>query len=314
MSQVPVPPPPDSLPEQPGFRQQSKYRRPRRFISWWGLTIGLILGIAGGVYLSWVQFPVIETDTKPDQLRETDQAQYVVAIALSFAHDSDLGQAIERLSMLDLGPDPLQAVADIACDLARSGYVADNTGLRAVRAMRTFYQLQGRSGCADTLLPDVRATQVIEIEVPTPTPTLPPPPTKTPAPSNASPTPSGLVIVPTTPPRSSFSGSIFGTFCSTTLSGVIEVYVRDAGNTAGIPGQRVRVQWDGGASLFSTGLKPERDPGYGDFQMEDGKSYIVSMPGLSDPISSPLAAEPCFTDFGEEATKSYRVAFVRTGG
>jgi len=309
----PVPPPPGSLPEQPNFRTRSKYRQSRRFVSWWGLVIGLALGIAGGIYLTWVQFPVVETDTHPDQLSQDDKAHYAVAIMLAFANDSDLGLAIQRLSDLDLGSDPLQAVADIACDLARSGYVSNNAGLRAVRAMRTFYQLQGRTGCADTLLPEVNTTQVIEITVPTPTATFPPPPTKTPAADSATGTPSGVVVVPTTPPRSAYTGSVFGTFCSTQLSGIIEVYVRDAGNTTGIPGERVRVQWEGGSSLFATGLKPERDPGYADFQMEAGGNYIVSMPGRSDPIGSPLVADSCFTDNGEEAVKSYRVAFVRTG-
>lgn len=310
MSQIPAPPP-ASLPEQETLYRRSRYRRPRSPIAWLGLLIGLALGIAGGLYVSWVLFPIVETDTTPDQLRRQDRNHYVVAVMLNFSYDSDLGLAIRRLSELQLGADPLQAVADIACDLARSGYVDSNAGLRAVRAMRTFYRLQGRTGCADTLIPDVSEPQEIIINVPTSTPTLPPPPTKTPSASDATPTPGGLVVVPTTPPQREFEGSIFQTFCDRELSGIIEVFVRAVGDTNGIPGQQIRVRWDGGSDLFVTGLKPERGAGYADFQMEEGRSYTISMPGRSDPISSPIVAGRCFLDNGGTAVTSYRVVFVR---
>jgi hypothetical protein len=68
----------------------------------------------------------------------------------------------------------------------------------------------------------------------------------------------------------------------------------------------VRVRWDGGESLFATGLKPERDAGYADFQMEPGMSYIVDMPGLSDP-SQPLTATTCALENGDRSVISYRV-------
>jgi hypothetical protein len=310
MSQIPSPPP-ASLPEQEALYRRSRYRRPRSPLAWWAVLVGLALGISAGLYVSWVLFPTVETDTTPDQLREQDRNQVVVAIMLSFSYDSDLGLAISRLSELQLGDDPLQAVADIACDLARSGYVDSNAGLRAVRAMRTFYRLQGRSGCADTLIPDVTDPQEIIINVPTSTPTLPPPPTKTPGAADATATPAGLVVVPTTPPQSEFEGSIFQTFCDRELSGIIEVFVRAVGDTEGIAGQTIRVRWDAGSDTLITGLKPERGAGYADFQMEAGLSYTISMPGLSDPVASPIVAERCFTDDGSEAITSYRVAFVR---
>ncbi|MDQ7033277.1 MAG: AtpZ/AtpI family protein [Anaerolineae bacterium] len=241
MSQSSVPPPPPStLPEQPSFRQASKYQQRRFGISWWGLLIGLVLGVAGGIYLSWVQFPVIETETRPDQLRGgenilgNEKVHYVVAITLAYSHDSDLGLAIQRLTDLELGNDPLQAVADMTCNLLNSGYAQTSAGLRAVRSMRTFYRLQGRSSCADDLIPDIVSTSIVEIDVPTSTATLPPPPSKTPS-SAATTTPSGLVIVPTTAPQREYEGSVFSTFCSTELNGIIEVYVRDFGNREGIP-------------------------------------------------------------------------------
>jgi hypothetical protein len=234
MSNQLIPPPPASLPEQPGFRHRSKYQRSRRVVSLWGLLLGLGLGIGLGLWLSWVQFPVIETDTNPGQLRARDKAHYVVAIMLDYTYNSDLTLTIQRLTELELGTNPIQEVANIACDLTREGYASTSAGLRALRAMRTFYSLQGRSGCADELLPAIAPTNVVEIEVATPTATLPPPPSKTPTGNIATSTPSGIVIVPTTPLQREYEGSIFSTFCSTELSGVIEVYVRAVGNTAGV--------------------------------------------------------------------------------
>lgn len=309
-----TPPPPAYLPERPEFSSRSKYQRGRWGISWIGLIIGLALGIGGGLAYAWVVAPVEETETRPAQLREADKAHYMVAIALSFAYDSNLPLAIERLGQLDLGFDPIQAVADTACRLASSGYINSNAGLRAVRAMRTFYQLQGRTSCADTLIPAPEEVPLqVTIDVATPTPTLPPPPTKTPPPLETSPTPDGVVVVPTTAPQRTYDGSVTGTFCDLARSGVIEVRVLDDDRVTGIPGEPIRVEWDEGESLFYSGLKPERGTGFADFQMEPGQSYLITMPGLSDPLPQSLVADRCVTDGGEEGITSYRVAFVRGG-
>ena len=177
--------------------------------------------------------------------------------------------------------------------------------------MMTFYQLQGRSGCADTLIPasDVVPTSVVEIDAATPT--LPPPATKTPTPVSlvqVSPT-APLVIVPTSVPQRDFVLANVATFCDSEISGVIEVFVQDFGNV-GLPGMQVRARWDTGESSFFTGLKPERGPGYADFQMEEGKGYIIDMPGRADPSREQLVAVPCQTDAGQPAIISYRAVFL----
>jgi hypothetical protein len=306
----PVPPPPDDLPEMPGLSRRSRYRRPRRNLSLWGLILGLIIGIAAGIYYTWNLAPVVEFDTAPWQLNADEKAQYVVAIMLNYGFDGDLNRTIERLVPLQLGNDPVGAVARLACDLARTGYVDSSSGLRAVRSMMQFYQLQGRSGCADDLLPDPVDAPVITISAPTSTPTLIPPATKTPTPDNpsrasATPTP---FFVPTVPSRRDFSIVNVSTFCDAELSGVIEVFVQELNGVDGVPGEAIRVRWDEGEDRFFTGLKPERGSAYADFQMEPGKGYIVEMPGRSDP-SQPLAARACTTADLQEAIQSYRVVF-----
>lgn len=307
-----TPRPPATIPEE--IPRRSRYNRPRRIFSGWGLFFGLIIGTGVGLVYAWAINPVVEYATDPWQLRPDDRSLYTVAVTLAFAQDGDLDRAVERLLLLQPPGQPgdiFQAVADAACQLATTGYVDSNSGLRGIRSMMTFYQLQGRTGCADTLVPanDLQPTAVVQIDLPTPT--LPPPATKTPTPAvqeNATPAPV-LIIVPTSAPQRDFVLANIGTFCDVEISGVIEVFVQDFGGT-GIPGQAVRVRWDGGQDTFFTGLKPERGPAYADFAMEEGKSYIIEMPGRSDPSTSPLTAAPCPTDNGQTAITSYRVVFL----
>jgi hypothetical protein len=203
-------------------------------------------------------------------------------------------------------------MAQVACRLAQSGYVNSSSGIEAVRAMKTLYQLQGRSGCADELvLVAAQPTPVVNVVLPTPTPPAPPTKTPTVAPSplpTATPLP---VFVPTSEPVRQYALINVATFCDPQQSGVIEVFVQDFNGT-GIPGQPVRVRWDEGEDVFYTGLKPERSPAYADFQMTDGVSYSVDMPERSEPSSRELVAAPCTTENGVRATTSYRVVFRPT--
>jgi len=292
--------------------RESKYRRPRRPISWLALFLGLIAGIGGGLLYAWVVNPRVEFDTEPWQLNAQDRAEYIVAITLNYAYDGDLARAVDRLIALKPQGDPIQEVADVACRLATTGYVDSSTGLRAIRSMMLFYQLQGRFGCADTLISVSDTVQNVTIEAATST--LVPPASKTPTPESTvrvTPT-SPRPVLPTSQPQTDFAPPIVRTFCDAALSGLIEVFVQDF-NGDGIPGQTVRVQWDGGESIFLTGLKPERGPSYADFEMEAGKGYTIDMPGRSDPSEQPLVADPCTTESGEQAITSYRVVFRQAG-
>ncbi len=291
-------------------RQRSRYDRPRSYVSWLGMVMGIIGGVAGALYVTWVLFPTQNINTAPWQLDEESRNAYVVAIMLSYAADGDLGRTIEQLTALRLpGDDPIQQVADIACELASSSYVDSSSGIRAVRNMMTFYQGQGRGGCADRLIPidSLAPTQVLEVILPTAT--LIPPPTKTATPPvTLEPTETPQPFVPTAPPARAFEPVNTRSFCSVENAGVIEVRVVDF-NAQGIPGQPVRVRWGGGESTFFTGLKPERGAGYADFEMEAGLSYTIEMPGLSDPLSVPLEARPCNLEGGGTSTTSYEVVF-----
>lgn len=178
--------------------------------------------------------------------------------------------------------------------------------------MIDFYELQGRSGCAGTLIPNSTPQGEMTVVPPTPSPTIPPPPSKTPTPVDAvRPSPTvAIIVVPTTPPQRDFRIVRLEPFCDSELSGIIEVRIQES-DASPIPGQAARVRWDSGEDTFFTGLKPERGLDYADFQMETGKGYTVEMPGRSNP-SQPLNAVPCTTEDGQEVIQSYR-AFFRPG-
>lgn len=290
-----------------------KYTRPRRVVSIWGVVIGLVIGLGGAFYFAREISPLPETDVQPWQLTEDDQTEYIAAIALAFMLDSDVNRAVERLLDLRLPGDPIQIVADLACELATTDYVSTSQGLRAVQAMITFYQLQGRSGCADTLItaPLTNPTRIIDIQLGTATPAQPIPETKTPSPQELV-TPSAIpVLVPTSAPQSDFEVLGVSTLCSASRPGMIEVLVYESNGATGVPGVGVRARWSGGENWFFTGLLPERGPGFADFQMESGRNYLIDLPGRSDPIAQPLSIVPCTTDTGERSTTTYRVIFRR---
>ncbi len=291
-------------------RRRSRYERPRRSFSWVGLFFGILLGIGGGVFFAWNIAPAEEFDTEPWQLNRADQANYAIAAVLAYAYDGDLGLAIRQLNTLRPSVDPIQFVADITCDLARSGYVSSNSGLNAIRTAMRFYQLQGRAGCADDLIPAVQEpVETEEIRV-LPSPTLPPPPTKTPTPIvtiEATGTPDAPIVALTPQQQTGFQIVRLEPFCDPLFSGVIEVYVQN-GSGGPMPGQRVRVQWADGSSVFFTGLNSLRGLDYADFQMEAGKQYVIDMPSQSDPSTTPIIAETCETAEGS-ALRSYRVVF-----
>ncbi|MCU0497290.1 MAG: hypothetical protein MUF87_08070 [Anaerolineae bacterium] len=291
-------------------RRSSRYERPRYPISFTALILGVVIGIAGGLFYAWNLAPTEEFNTEPWQLRADDQAHYVVAIMLNYAYDSDLALAVTRLAQLRPPVDPIQYVADVACDLARSGYVNDNSGLTAIRAMMRFYQGQGRTGCADQLIPAAEGPIATEALIIAATPTLPPPPTKTATPSGSPQlTPTTEIRAPSTPaPQSAFQSINPTTFCDPEFAGVIEIYVRD-GRGQPVPGQPIRVVWADGESLFFTGLQPLRGLDYADFQMTPNTGYTVEMPGLSEPTNQ-LIASTCVSADGTETITSYRVIFI----
>ena len=72
-----------------------------------------------------------------------------------------------------------------------------------------------------------------------------------------------------------------GAHCNAAQPATLAVYVQER-DGRGIAGMALRVRWRGGEDRFYSGLKPERGAGYADFTMEQGRRYVIDMPGLSD--------------------------------
>ncbi|MGD2050426.1 MAG: hypothetical protein PVH03_13065 [Chloroflexota bacterium] len=64
------------------------------------LSLGVILGLASGLLLGWVVWPIEFTEADPTVLEETYQQDYTVMIATAYSLDQDLNEARQRLSRL----------------------------------------------------------------------------------------------------------------------------------------------------------------------------------------------------------------------
>ena len=279
-------------------------------ISWFVLILGVALGVCMGLIYTWEIDPVVERNTAPWQLSAEGREDYVVAIALSYAQNQDLNQAFDQLRALRPDQNVWQMVADVACNRYKTGRTVTNADIRVIRALEQLYGPQGASGCADGQYP-TPAPPVFETPIPTmtSTPTLQPPATKTPTP----PLPTNVAPFSTDPTRTPSPDGDFilasqRSYCDADVQGLLEVYVQDRLGQ-GVPGVSVTVRWRGDQTdRFYTGLQPEQGADYADFNMETGRSYSVSIDGLTSTVPT-IEAETCQTADGEESVRSYRIIF-----
>ena len=295
------PHPPRHLPdEQPASSRFSDF----------AIALGLVAGLLLGLAISWARGPLPESHTAPHQLREDARRHYMAAIALEYQYAGDLRAALEKLVATRPRIDPLQALADAACQLSQGDYLESESGRRALRAMTDLARSQGRSSCAEERLP---AAAPILRDAPAPAesvklPSATPPPTKTP-PRPVQPPTATLRVAATALPQRRFTPRPASSFCDLDNPAMIEVYVVDYLGR-GLPGQRIRLRFGDEANILVSGLKVDRGDAYADFQMQAGLGYIIDMPGVADALGAELRATPCFTASGRESLKSYRVTFV----
>jgi len=236
------------------------------------ILVGLILGVAGGLYYSWAINPVEYIDSSPDSLREDFKSDYLTLIASAYAATGDADRARARLAWVQ--------IADLASTLGRlaQNSLADKRPDAEARALAQLAAILGERPLPLIASPTPRGAA-------TTTP-APPSPTFTPT-SSPSPTPS-----PTATASAPFSLSTKEAICDPALQETqIQILVLDAAGF-GVPGVKALVVWDAGQDIFFTGLKPELGPGFADFTMQEGVTYSLQLSqGVG--LETGITAESC---------------------
>lgn len=273
--------------------------------------LALLIGIGLGLVYAREVSPVVEQNIRPDQLREADQQDYILAIALDYAQQQSLDRTYDLLAEVDPRRDPFQIAADTACSIVRTGRIQTSADIDAVRHLITIFQFQ----------PDVEVhcdLTVFATSIPptiiTPTPSATIPASPTPVATKTATPPFDLTPqIPTserpTPQTGEFRVLQVSQFCNPNNSGIIEIRVRRANTGNEIAGVQVMVFWNTSRGreedVFYTGLKPNRGDGYADFAMSAGLIYQVTIPGRGD-TTDRLEAVPCDA---QGTLRSYQVLF-----
>lgn len=287
------------------------YRRKARLPTTVFFLASTLVGLCLGLILAWSALPAVSPGAA-GVLQGMPPEEFAALVAQAWSADGDRARANERLqAAIPYGSDPARHMADMACRLASTEFADSSAGLRTLRKMQNFYQMEGQRSCADTLFPALDSAAVLLLDSsPTPRPgaTLPPPPSKTPMPTLSPEAKSAAAAVPTPTETSAkrFELAGLGAYCDAARPATLAVYVQER-DGRGIAGMVLRVRWRGGEDRFHSGLKPERGTGYADFTMEQGRRYVLDMPGLS--VASPEFETGSCVDEGTQTMRSWRALF-----
>lgn len=218
---------------------------------WLEPLLGLLLGLALGLWVAWGLAPRAQVDPSPAALRADYKDEYRLLIASAYAATGDLGRARVRLDLL-ADPDPAAALLEQSERALAAGAPSETVFLLSMLAEAV------RQPAVTQALPE----ETLSIPAAQPT---------------ATPRPFRLVVQQTV--------------CDAALpAGLVQIEVRDAAKQP-LPGVAILVTWDAGQQRLYSGLKPELGAGYADFVMSAGFVYAVQIPpsgeaaeGLSLPV------------------------------
>ena len=254
------------------------------------IAVTFVIGLSAGLAYAWLIDPVTYSESSPALVSRSYRETWLLMAAQAYAQDSDWARTQVRLEALrPLGEGQL---AKMFADLFEQ---AQQHGAKT--QARALAELADRLGVRTAAMIVYLATPQV---TPTPEPAAPvvtqrattaqatatqPRPTATPEPAPTFP--------PTSTPVPAYRVVEQVSDCSAPPQAPqIRVFVRD--NTGqGVTGKEVWITWEGGADRFFTGLKPEIDPGYGDFEMAADQAYNVGLDKSSSIVVAGLRAEPC---------------------
>lgn len=273
---------------------------------WIPLLIGLVIGLIGGVYYAWYLNPVNLTNVSPQHLTAADQQAYVMLVSEAYLQEGNLERARARLSSTGA-----KDLAGLVVSQANTAYLG-GADLNEVRALTVLAQALGGDP-----IPDMFPTAVPVSEAGTPTATFE---------AISSPTPSPIALTPTLlPVRPTVTPTAVLIPADTRLkliakdppiceddypAGRIEIYVNNIEGD-GIPAIEILVEWAEQQATFFTGLKPEIDPGYADFEMVPNQTYTVTLVGLAEPVVG-IDSHACETPSGTAQTPTYQLIYAPT--
>ncbi len=252
----------------------------------WLVVIALISGAAIGLAYAWLIEPVTFSESSPAQVMKSYREAWLIMSAEALAQDGDWDRTQARINALH-DANLAQTIAEL---FERYQAHGPNSTARALARL------------ADRMNVRIPAMQVYLAEIITPTPEAAPTveATATPRPivtAIPSATPEPLPsLTPTVTPVPEYVVINRVAQCTAAPNPPqIRVIVKDQQGQS-VPGKEVWISWDGGTDRFVTGLKPEIDPGYGDFDMQPDQSYNVGIAKPTSVIVSGLRAETCGTD------------------
>ena len=265
------------------------------------VLIALVIGIVTGLGYAWLIAPVTFTESSPAQVMTAYREAWLIMAAEAYVQDGDWDRTQARVTALRDANLP-QTLTDLF-----NRYQADGPNPAARALARLADRLNVRTPAMQVYLasiitpaPEIVATTdattgplLVATSIPTTAPSPGPIATSTPT---ATPEPLPT-LTPTATPVSDYRVIDRVAECTTDEQPPqIRVIVQDEFGQ-GVPGREIWITWeDGGQDRFVTGLKPEIDPGYGDFDMQPDQSYNVGVSKPTAVIVSDLRADPCETD------------------
>lgn len=233
------------------------------------IAVGLTgaIGLAVGLTYTWVLDVPEDYDAAPDSLRTEDKSIYLALIGDLYAYEQDLDLAEARLAELDVEADGQVLARYIERYLDGGGRPEE------VRNLARLAEALGASGGVLVVFgSEATPTSLPTVTLPAqPGETSSPAPTVTPAPRFALLEQTALCAEPGQP-------------------GQIAVRVRDA-TGAEMAGVEIVVRWSTGEDRLFTGLRPEKGPGYADFQMAPQVRYEVSLAKFEGETAQGLTAD-----------------------
>jgi hypothetical protein len=257
----------------------------------WFLVLGLVLGLAGGLFYAWSINPIRYIDTYPPLMHRVYRADWIRMTAFAYGADGNLERA--ELRLRDLPQEELRTHLEDALEYA----VASGRSLPVLQRMAALAKRYGVDSPAvqiygeESVRLTPRPSPTTAVPSPSPSPTLTPVPLPSPT-AIPSPTPDLSPTLTATLPTA-YRVEEQEIRClpqpriAISISQEVTVTVRgrDRLEVQGVPETEVWLTWAEGADRALTGFRPTVGRGYADFEIEPQETYNLY---IANPAGAPL--------------------------